>query len=251
MKKSLIVLPLLIISIIPISSRASVLSDAVVQISAPGVTHEQKITILQSVLAQLTLKLELALEKHEQKNRDSSEDQRVVTFLNDLQSAFDQGNIDEIENYMTKRAKKEVNVTQENLEMTAHLAQTFFSDTYVYFTENDSYLVASADITEVKVYEGVSFEKNTLLFIKGDDGALKLDRVMLKSFGSTLFNTGLTYEETKTKYTKRLEDSDGDGILDVDEECRDIFDNIKEGCVPTDPYSKDSDGDGIWDGYEL
>ncbi len=88
--------------------------------------------------------------------------------------------------------------------------------------------------------------RSIIFFIK-DQGNWKM--LSFSPFKGATINKGTaSQEELNDRLITYTEDKDQDGIASYEEEC--ISAETKDTCVPTNPKTRDTNGDGWWDGVE-
>lgn len=97
--------------------------------------------------------------------------------------------------------------------------------------------------TELKKRDGnyIEYEKFYLYFIKSGN-EYKLVTARSSTWGSSM---EVSVAENVKNAIALSVDSDNDGLTDSDENCV-----ISSFCNKTNPFNRDSDGDGLWDGIE-
>lgn len=89
-----------------------------------------------------------------------------------------------------------------------------------------------------------TYEKAGAFFAK-NNGEYKL-----LSVGPRIWHYSLSTSEKNAQELDRMYlDSDSDGLTNEEEKCEGAQ-SVSMGCKITDPYNKDTDGDGLWDGIE-
>lgn len=104
--------------------------------------------------------------------------------------------------------------------------------------------------TDFKVTSGdntINRARALIFFVKDDSGNMKM-LSFSPARGSTVTKGGASEEELNDRLITYTEDNDKDGMADYIEEC--VGKSAESTCVKTDPQTRDTDGDGWWDGVE-
>ena len=144
------------------------------------------------------------------------------------------------------------NVTKEqcdNMIRFAYLVTSLaYKPEYVHRWEDDKQIILSTDYKPLgDDAAGQGYERNYLYFAYASDGQLKY----LGSHGaswSAVVQEGQTHEEFEEDMQESMRDSDNDGIADNYETCGNG--TYADTCKRTDPFDRDTDDDGWWDGTE-
>lgn len=109
-------------------------------------------------------------------------------------------------------------------------------------------IIISTDFRFEEDENNASRNRGIIFFIYDENNKLRL--LSFSPFRGSIISKGaMNTEETKNLIERWTDDADQDGIEDYTEECLDQ--NTKDICVKTDPKSRDSDNDGLWDGTEF
>jgi hypothetical protein len=91
----------------------------------------------------------------------------------------------------------------------------------------------------------MTYSRVTLYFARNLAGKIKVLPTQKRTW-STVGTAG-SEQELEEKLQEMMRDSDQDGLTDEDEMCE----LLDPSCSPTDAQSRDTDGDGYWDGTEV
>lgn len=108
-------------------------------------------------------------------------------------------------------------------------------------------IILSTNPKKTDSADKVEITKNLIYFTISTNNEIKLLALELgRSF--TVKKAGLTNAELNLAVEERIKDSDNDGIENAVESC--LIKTTTSACKPTDPFQKDSNNNGYWDGIE-
>ena len=118
----------------------------------------------------------------------------------------------------------------------------------VWSDERQTILVTDFWTEESSAYESIGRFRSIIFFVKDDQGVLKLLSFTPSQGGATSKGSA-SDAELQGRIVRWTEDNDKDGLADYGEEC--LATNDSDECTKTNPRSRDTDSDGLWDGTEF
>ena len=143
----------------------------------------------------------------------------------------------------------------EMFDLAYNTYRKFNKEDFINRWEDDKQLILYTTLikdTSTNTANVVIYKQNFIYFIKDDLGNLKILLILPKIFPYPKFYINL-YNLQEQEILNELQaitlDSDQDGLTDDEEMCVGIF-SLDPECIKTNPFKRDTDGNGFWDGVD-
>jgi hypothetical protein len=143
----------------------------------------------------------------------------------------------------TKSAGCNTSFDALNREFSAYTQGSFSTE-----WSDDKQIILSTAPLAVNDTTSKGYRKTYLYFIIEGSGNIKFIGRIVRDWTMLTGNTSLSDSAMEASLQERLKDTDMDGLADKLETCTDP--QKDKVCVRTDPYKRDSNDNGYWDGTE-
>jgi hypothetical protein len=138
----------------------------------------------------------------------------------------------------------------DRMQNAYNIGSTLNKVEFVQKMEDSKQLILSTKPEVYKDEKVIGYQKKVIIFTKDESGNYKVAGFDPNRRWFILNTVGSTTAELLAEVDKEMLDSDNDGVSDRVERCELPPTLIIPSCEETDPFNRDSDADGWWDGVE-
>jgi hypothetical protein len=143
----------------------------------------------------------------------------------------------------------------ETFDLAYDTYRKFNKEDFINRWEDNKQLILSTHLikdTSTNDSNVIIYKQNFIYFIKDDLGNLKILLILPKTFPYPKFYINLSNlkeQDILNELQQMTLDSDQDGLTDEEELCVGVF-SLDSECAKTNPFKRDTDGNGFWDGID-